>query len=97
LGACLTYRSASVAAFSESAAQSLAGLVGLILLAPCVWTLRTLWQRARDPDAQVLPWSLYMVTFCLLLETGLLLTAIAAIAEGWPLVTCLSVELLQGL
>jgi len=77
--------------------ESAAGVVGLVLISPVFRLLPELWRRARDADATVDPWSLYLVTALIMVEVPLLLTAAVGFGSGWQLAVSFSLQLLQGL
>jgi hypothetical protein len=97
LGGCLAYVSASIALLSEHHVESVAGLVSLLLLSPLLPTIRDLWIRSRDPDANVDPWSRYLVTVLLICEIVLLSSAALGWGHGWQLALSFSLQLIQGL
>lgn len=97
LGGCLAYSAASIALFSLGQAETAAGLVSLLLLSPLFFVVPRLWARARDADSNVDPWSLYLVTVLLILETLLLSSAGLGFGAGWQLALSFGFQLLQGL
>ena len=97
LGGCLAYVSASIAGLPEGGMESAAGIVGLVLISPLFRMLPELWRRARDADATVDPWSLYLVTALFMIEVPLLLAAALGFGSGWQLAVSFSLQLLQGL
>jgi hypothetical protein len=97
LGSSLSYLSAAIAGLSAVSAESVAGCVGLALHVPVGRLMPRLWRRARDADATVDPWSLYMVTVAFAIEVLLLSTAALGFGRGWQLAVTYSIQLLQGL
>jgi len=97
LGGCLAFVSASIAGLPERGVEAAAGAVGLALISPLFRLLPDLWRRARDADATVDPWSLYLVTILFLIEVPLLATSALGFGSGWQLAVSFSLQLLQGL
>lgn len=97
LGGCLTFLAASIALLTPVQAEALTGLASLALLAPLFWVIPRLWIRARDPDANVDSWSLYLVTSLTAVETLLLSTTGLGFGAGWQLALSFGFQLLQGL
>ena len=97
LGGCLAYLAASIALLSPGRAEAVAGLVSLALLSPLFRVLPQLWIRARDPDANVDTWSLYLVTTLTVVETLLFSSVGLGYGAGWQLALAFAFQLLQGL
>jgi hypothetical protein len=98
LGGCLAYVSASIGSLSQGHIEAAAAFVSLVLLTPLSFrVLPELWRRARDADANVDSWSLYLVTGLNVVETLLLGTAVLGFGNGWQIATAFSLQLLQGL
>jgi hypothetical protein len=97
LGGCLAFLAASIALLPSSQAEALAGLASMALLSPLFWVIPRLWVRARDPDANVDSWSLYLVTVLSVLETILLSSTGLGFGAGWHLALSFGLQLLQGL
>jgi hypothetical protein len=77
--------------------ESAAGFAGLVLISPLFRLLPELWRRARDADATVDPWSLYLVTALFMIEVPLLSAAALGFGNGWQLAVSFSLQLLEGL
>ena len=97
LGGCLAYISASMAGLSPQHTEIAAGVTALVLISPIAVLLPNLWRRARDPDANVDPWSLYLVTALFLTEVPLLVSAAIGFGHGWQLALSFSLQLMQAL
>ena len=95
LGGCLAYLAASIALLPSGQAEAIAGFSSLALLSPLFWVLPRLWVRARDPDANVDSWSLYLVTTLTFAETLLMLSAGLGFGAGWQLALSIGFQLLQ--
>jgi hypothetical protein len=96
-GGCLAFLAASIALLPSSETETLAGLASLALLSPLFWVMPRLWIRARDPDANVDSWSLYLVTILTFVETLLLSSAALGFGAGWQLALSFGFQLLEGL
>ncbi len=97
LGGCLAYLAASIALLPSSQAESVAGLVSLVLFSPVIWTIPRFWLRARDPDSSVDSWSLYLVPVLMITDVVLLSSAALGFGAGWQLALSFGFQLLHGL